>query len=137
MRFFESKASITVGLLFSVIILTVILFAPAVPAASETVSLQLKWKHQFQFAGYYAALDQGYYSRAGLDVRLIEGGPDRDVIEEVSSGRVQYGVANSEVLLHRINGRPLIVLAAIFQHSPLVFVTRKETGITTPPGHDR
>ena len=38
--------------------------------------MQLKWKHQFQFAGYYAALEQGFYRDAGLDVSIREGGPD-------------------------------------------------------------
>ncbi len=38
----------------------------------ENVTLQLKWKHQFQFAGYYAALEKGFYRQAGLDVKIIE-----------------------------------------------------------------
>lgn len=42
--------------------------------AAEKISLQLAWKHQFQFAGYYAALDQGYYRDAGLEVTIVEGG---------------------------------------------------------------
>jgi ABC-type nitrate/sulfonate/bicarbonate transport system substrate-binding protein len=50
---------------------------PAV--ALDSVSLQLKWKHQFQFAGYYQALEQGFYRDAGLDVTIREGGPDIDV----------------------------------------------------------
>src|SRR5882762_10634097 len=48
---------------------------PAV--ALEAVSLQLKWKHQFQFAGYYQALEQGFYRDAGLDVTIREGGRRR------------------------------------------------------------
>jgi hypothetical protein len=44
-------------------------------AALDQVSLQLKWKHQFQFAGYYAALEQGLYRNAGLDVTIREGEP--------------------------------------------------------------
>jgi len=38
----------------------------------EVVTLQLKWQHQFQFAGYYAAKAQGFYEEAGLDVRIVE-----------------------------------------------------------------
>jgi len=41
--------------------------------ANETVNLQLRWMHQFQFAGYYAALEKGYYKKAGLDVVIHEG----------------------------------------------------------------
>src|SRR5215468_11459922 len=55
-----------------------LLCAPAAQALQQ-VSLQLKWHHQFQFAGYYAALEQGYYREAGLEVRIIEGGPGVEV----------------------------------------------------------
>ncbi|MDP3479238.1 MAG: ABC transporter substrate-binding protein [Desulfoprunum sp.] len=98
----------------------------------EPVNLQLRWLHQFQFAGYYAALAKGYYREAGLDVTLLEGGPDKNTINAVLGGQAQYGVTNAEILLHKINGKPLVVLAAIFQHSPLVFVAREEKGINHP-----
>mgnify|MGYP001584365816 CR=1 FL=1 len=51
--------------------------------ALEIVKLQLRWKHQFQFAGYYAALEKGFYREAGLDVRLREGEPGKEPIDEV------------------------------------------------------
>src|SRR5882672_2318955 len=64
---------------------------PAV--ALEAVSLQLKWKHQFQFAGYYQALEQGLYRDAGLDVTIREGGPDIDVSEAVAGGKADFSAA--------------------------------------------
>ncbi len=100
----------------------------------ETVTLQLRWFHQFQFAGYYAALEQGYYREAGLDVIIQERYQEQDPVTAVASGRAEYGVTNSEILLHALQGKPLVVLAAIFQHSPLVLVSRAERGIATP--HD-
>mgnify|MGYP002636255363 CR=1 FL=1 len=59
------------------------------PAGHQKVTLQLKWKHQFQFAGYYAALEQGYYREVGLEVELIErkGGPERPVETVLDGGR--------------------------------------------------
>ena len=102
------------------------------PGSLEEVVLQLKWKHQFQFAGYYAAVEKGYYAKAGLKVRLVEGGPGLDAVSEAASGRAQYGVSNSQALLHRIQGQPLVALAAIFQHSPLVITAREDAGISTP-----
>lgn len=96
------------------------------------IYLQLRWLHQFQFAGYYAAIEQGYYREMGLDVRLKEGGVNINTIREVLDGDAQYGVTNSEILLHKLKGEPLVALAAVFQHSPLVFVSRTATGITTP-----
>lgn len=97
----------------------------------EPVTLQLKWYHQFQTAGYYAALEQGYYRDAGLDVTILPGGPF-NTYEEVLSGRAQYGVTNTEVLLHRLHGDPLVTLAAIFQHSPQVFMVRQDSDIYEP-----
>jgi NMT1/THI5 like len=59
------------------IVLASLVLAAAHPAAAlDAVSMQLKWKHQFQFAGYYQALEQGFYRDAGLDVTIREGGPE-------------------------------------------------------------
>jgi len=104
------------------------------PAAKslDTVHLQLRWKHQFQFAGYYAALEKGYYREEGLNVVLHAGAPERQPVTEVLSGRAQYAEGNSEVLLARLQGRPLVALAAIFQHSPSVLLALRASGITTP-----
>jgi len=103
-------------------------------AAPETVVLRLKWYHQFQFAGYYAAQKQGFYREAGLSVEIREGESETDAVKEVCSGRADYGVSNSEVLLRRLRGDPVVVIAVIFQHSPLVFVTAENSGIRHP--HD-
>jgi ABC-type nitrate/sulfonate/bicarbonate transport system substrate-binding protein len=64
-----------------------VLLASHPGAALDQVSMQLKWKHQFQFAGYYAALEQGFYRHAGLDVTIREGAPGIDVVETVASGK--------------------------------------------------
>ncbi|MRV73373.1 PAS domain S-box protein [Duganella sp. FT92W] len=98
----------------------------AMPAwAVEHVTLQLKWRHQFQFAGYYAAQDKGYYRDAGLEVTLLEGKPDIDTVRPVVEGQAQYGVGNSSLLLKRAAGDPVVVLASIFQHSPAVLIARR------------
>ena len=88
------------------------------------VTLQLKWFHQFQFAGYYAAREKGFYRRKGLDVAILEGGPF-DTTEVVLSGEADFGVATSCLAIDRIEGDPLVVLASIFQHSPNVLIVRK------------
>ncbi len=94
--------------------------------AQEKIALQLKWTHAFQFAGYYAALEKGYYRDAGLDVQLLEATPGTDPMETVLNGQAQYGVGTSSLLLARKAGKPVVVLAAIFQHSPLVIVARQD-----------
>ena len=88
------------------------------------VTLQLKWFHQFQFAGYYAAREKGFYRRKGLDVAILEGGPF-DTTEVVLSGEADFGVATSCLAIDRIEGDPLVVLASIFQYSPHVLIVRK------------
>jgi two-component system sensor histidine kinase/response regulator len=97
---------------------------PVHASALEAVTLQLKWRHQFQFAGYYAAQQQGYYRDAGLDVTLREGAPGTDPASAVLSGAAAYGVGNTSLLLNRSRGQPLVVLASVFQHSPAVMLVR-------------
>lgn len=98
-------------------------------AAPERVVLQLKWRHQFQFAGYYAAVANGYYREAGFEVELREAVPGQDPVEEVLAGRANFGVGTSELVLLRAQGKPVVVLAAIYQHSPLVLLARAEAGV--------
>src|SRR6266568_8650158 len=107
-----------------------VLLASHPAAALESVSLQLKWKHQFQFAGHYAALEQGFYRDAGLDVTIREGGPDIDVAEAVASGKADFGVCSAHVLREWTAGRRLVVLAAIFQHSPAVILVARRADIS-------
>jgi len=102
---------------------------PGVSFALDHVVLQLKWRHQFQFAGYYAAIAQGYYRDAGLEVELREAVPGKDPLEEVVDGHAQYGVGTSNVILARAEGKPVVVLAVIYQHSPFVLMASKESGI--------
>ena len=86
-----------------------------VPADAATaqkrkiVRLQLAWTHQFEFAGFYAARAKGFYTQEGLDVRIVPGGPGIHPIDQVLSGKAQYGVAGSEVLLNFLRGKPLNV----------------------------
>ena len=100
-------------------------------ASLDKITLQLRWFHQFQFAGYYAAKMKGYYRDAGLDVSIMDSKPGMEVVSEVISGRAQYGVGNSSLLLARQQGKPVVALAAIFQHSPLVFIARADAGISS------
>ncbi|MBV1920292.1 MAG: ABC transporter substrate-binding protein, partial [Pseudomonadales bacterium] len=97
-----------------------------------SITVQLKWKHQFQFAGFYAAIEQGFYQEAGFKVTLKEADYMTNPIEEVLSGRADYGVANSELMLYRMNGDPVTVLAAIIQHSPIVLMSLKSSNILSP-----
>ena len=65
--------------------------AQAAPKLTK-VTLQLKWVTQAQFAGYYAAVEKGYYKNAGLDVTLKVGGPDITPEQTVLGGQAQFGI---------------------------------------------
>lgn len=94
--------------------------------------MQLPWQHQFQFAGYYAAIAKGFYQDAGLRVTLREANDRTDVVSEVISGKAQFGISGSDLLLDRAAGRPVVVLAALLQHSPLVLLTLERPDIRNP-----
>ncbi len=104
-------------------------FGGSTAYALDPVNLQLKYLHQFQFAGYYAALEQGYYRDAGLTVSIAEGHSGDEPLTNVLSGSSQFGVGSSGLLLARLAGKPVVVLGVIFQHSPYVLLA-PQTGPT-------
>lgn len=101
-------------------------------AAARDVTLQLKWRHQFQFAGFYAAIAKGYYEEAGLNVTLKERTPDIDTADEVLAGRADFGIGNTELILDYAQGKELKAVGVIFQHAPNILLSRADSNITSP-----
>ncbi|GAB4118506.1 MAG: ABC transporter substrate-binding protein [Roseiflexaceae bacterium] len=108
--------------------------APAAPAAGgDKVTLQLKWVAQAQFAGYYAALEKGFYTEEGLDVTIRPGGPDIVPPQVVASGQAQFGIDwLPSTLSNREQGVPLVNIAQIYQYSGMRTISWKESNITSP-----
>ncbi|RRN77741.1 PAS domain S-box protein, partial [Pseudoxanthomonas sp. SGD-10] len=102
------------------------------PQAKQEVRLQLKWHHQFQFAGYYAAKIKGFYEEEGLDVSIIEGSDKRSSLSEVYNGNVEFGITGADILYEYVKGKQLVVTSVIFQHSPYVFMTLKDANLRSP-----
>jgi len=100
--------------------------------ANETIKLQLKWFHSFQFAGYYMAKEKGYYHERGLNVEIIERDPSKNNIDQVINGQAHYGVADSAIILYRARGKPVRIIASIFQHSPIVYLSKRSSNIVSP-----
>lgn len=96
----------------------------------EKVSIQFDWKYQFEYAGYIAAKEKGFYKEAGLDVELREYGEGTDVVQDVLNSKATYGIYNSSVVVDNGRIQPIVLMATYLQHSPLVFVTQK--GIKNP-----
>lgn len=97
------------------------------------VILQLSFSHQAEFAGFYVADQQGYYAEEGLAVSFVEGGPEVDFISPVANGSAQFGVAQpADLILARAAGNQVRSIAVIYRHSPIVFFTLADSGITRP-----
>ncbi|WP_462150703.1 ABC transporter substrate-binding protein [Pseudoalteromonas xiamenensis] len=102
-------------------------------SAIENVTLQLKWTHQFQFAGYYVAKEKGFYKEAGLHVNIVPADPSNpDTFFSVLSGRAQFGLTHSGILQQRLEGKPLVAMAAILQSSPYCWMVKAQSGINGP-----
>lgn len=101
--------------------------------AQQEISLQLRWYHQFQFAGYYMALEKGFYQDAGIKVNILEGkAGSLNPVSKLLNEEVDFAVTNSGVAIHRMEGKPVLALAAIMQTSPLVWITLKDKNLTRP-----
>jgi diguanylate cyclase (GGDEF)-like protein/PAS domain S-box-containing protein len=100
--------------------------------ANEKVVLQLKWFHQFQFAGYYAAKEKGFYQDLGLDVEIRARDLKYNNVEQVINNEAQYGISDSILILYKAKKQPVVIVSPIFQHSASVFLSLKSSGIDSP-----
>jgi signal transduction histidine kinase len=106
-----------------------LLFKSLFTQQTTNVTLQLKWKHQFQFAGYYAAIEKGFYQEQNIHVNLLEAIEGQNPSHAVFDGHAEFGVSTSDILLIRAENNSAVVLATIFQHSPQILLASKESGI--------
>lgn len=98
-------------------------------AKAET-TIALNWFPEAEHAGFYGAEAAGSYKAAGLDVKLLPGGPGAPVLQQVATGRVDFGVSNAdEVIIARAQGVPVVAVFAPIQTSPRVIMVHKESGI--------
>jgi NitT/TauT family transport system substrate-binding protein len=97
------------------------------------VSLQLQWLPQSQFAGYFAALEEGYYEEAGLDVEILDGGVDIVPQQVLDSGQADFAIAwVPKALASRAEGMEIVDIAQIFQRSATLQVSWKDSEIADP-----
>jgi NitT/TauT family transport system substrate-binding protein len=106
----------------------------AVECAELTpVKLQLQWFTQAQFAGYFAAIDQGFYEAQCLDVTILEGGVDIVPQQQLADGAVDFALSwVPKALASREAGADIVNIAQIFQRSGTLQVSFKDKGITSP-----
>ncbi|GAA0463196.1 nitrate ABC transporter substrate-binding protein [Actinoplanes capillaceus] len=105
--------------------------APGASGALTPIKLQLQWFYQAQFAGYIAAVDQGFYSEQGLDVTLLEGGVDIVPQTVLAQGKADYAIAwVPKALASREQGAGITDVGQIFARSGTYQVAWKDSGIT-------
>ena len=108
-------------------------------ARAEDVTLQLKWVTQAQFAGYYVALDKGFYEEEGLDVTIKPGGPDIAPAQVLAGGGADVIIDwMPSALAAREKGLPLVNIAQPFKRSGMMLTCRNDSGVTKTadfPGH--
>lgn len=99
----------------------------------DKISLRLKWRHQPQFAGFYAAAARGYYQEENLAVTLEPGGPEHNGVGLVAAGKNDFGVvAPPELIVRRSQGVPVKAIAVVYRESPLVYFSLDSSGIKKP-----
>ncbi|MGD9294309.1 MAG: ABC transporter substrate-binding protein [Roseobacter sp.] len=100
--------------------------------AADDVTLQLKWVTQAQFAGYYVALENGYYTEEDLNVTIKPGGPDIAPTQVIAGGGADVTVEwMPAALAAREKGLPLVNIAQPFKSSGMMLTCRKDAGVTT------
>ena len=111
------------------LILSIILLISSKALSLTNVTLKLNWKYQFEFAGYIAAKEKGFYKKEGLNVKIIpyNGG---SVIKTVLDGKADFGVTDSDIFAAIIYHKPIVFLANFFKKSPLVLAVKPS--IRTP-----
>lgn len=106
--------------------------APA-PQTLTKIKLQLQWVTQSQFAGYYAAVDQGFYAAEGLDVTILTGAVDIVPQQVLASGQAEFALAwVPKALVSREQGAKIVDIGQVFQRSGTLEVSWKDSNITKP-----
>ena len=109
------------------------LLAPSAAHADDPFTIQLKWVTQAQFAGYYVALEQGFYEDAGLDVTILPGGPDIAPPQVIAAGGADVIIEwMPAALAARERGVPLVNVAQFFNRSGMMLTCRADSGIEAP-----
>ena len=97
----------------------------------KKITIQLSWFDQFQFAGYYMAKEKGFYKELGLDVEIKPFEFGIDIPKEVSDGKIDFAVGRETLILERTKNRNIVALYALFQATPLILISTKESGINS------
>jgi len=111
------------------LLLFFIFISSLIASPVDKVSVQLLWKHQFEFAGFYMAKKKGFYNEVNLDVTLKEYDFGTNITTDVENQTATFGVAYPNIILDKSKGANVVLLNALFQTSPHILVTLEKSGI--------
>jgi NitT/TauT family transport system substrate-binding protein len=121
------KKNARVSLVSVLLLLVIMLLVATNGSANEKIVYRLKWLRNVSVVGALYAESKGLFAKAGLDVEVKEGGPERDAIRELELGHADFGAASADqVLRARAKGSPVVVIAQLFQVNPLQWMYRPE-----------
>jgi NitT/TauT family transport system substrate-binding protein len=132
------KKQTNISVVFWAIILTLALAACGAPseaaAVPDKVNLQLNWVFQAQFAGFFVAERQGFYTAENLDVDIFPGGPTLNPLDKLVAKEADFALLTDaiQVLEAREAGQPVVAVAAIYQKNPNVWFSLAEKNIISP-----
>jgi len=110
------------------------LFARRAAAAGSSFTMQAAWVNDAEFAGYFLAIDKGYYAAEGLDLTYLSGGPDVIPESTIIAGRADLALTLPDTTIRAIaeQGAKFKIIGAQYQKNPLGIVSLKKSGINTP-----
>ncbi len=114
-----------------ILIIFILFFSALYSKQDKKISLQLQWKHQFQFAGYYMAKEKGFFKNSGFDVDIKEFKYGMNVTDEILAENSTFGTGRPTLLINRSAGDKIVLLASIFQSSPNILLALKSSNIKT------
>jgi len=128
----KKKVNVLMGLIMiTAIILTACGSATSGPA--DKVTVQLSWFHGVEYAGFYTAVENGYYAEENIEVVLNAGGPELNPLDEVTNGNAQFGIGSGDgLILAEANGQNFVSVAAIYQENPLAITSLVSDEILKP-----
>lgn len=112
-------------MIWALVLLPQLTNASEISPKLKPISVQVNWNHQFEFAGFYAAIQQGYYQKAGFDVEVRAWKPGVSAVDDVITGRVDYATGYSSLVADFAKGVPIKLVMASFQFSPMILLSHE------------
>jgi ABC-type nitrate/sulfonate/bicarbonate transport system substrate-binding protein len=129
----NKKMNVLFGVAMIVAIILSACGSNASTAPADTVTVQLSWFHGVEYAGFYTAVEKGYYAEENINVVLNAGGPEINPLDEVANGNAQFGIGQGDsLILAKANGQNFVSVATIFRENPLAITSLKIDAIQKP-----